>query len=342
MLSPKTSRRRTHRWRRAACLIIGSLGWTSAACDDTLSEALLSESAGPPPALPAAARTYLSYSPDGNLRVDGGVSSSPRFRPSIIDAIPKVAAYGFGRYATISYIGVARSPADAAGYFGPIADAADAAGIRFVPGMWLHSIFANVYGPEDQVPWNVTGDEAHLHHPMNPSGLLDQAFWDDFVIRVRILAQGARADQVYVDSEYVFWQNKDDPFWSDENLAAIKMMFRAAVAELQRDNVFLIMYHPMVLPTSPPITRIAQGLTSPVDGNDPLNAIEHFAPAPYWSYATWTLPEPPEIDGWYMDAGFPNNVVRYGFISQHAVFVGGGGFTPEDYDAYCNARAGIA
>ena len=293
----------------------------------------------PPPMLPPISMSYFTYTPDGYLYVADGVTTAPYYRPLIIDAFPELAAYGFGRYMSVVYMGCARDDATSAAYFGPLADAAEANNIKYVPGLWLHDIVANIYGPENQAPWNVTGANAHLRHPMNPFALIEQRFWDDFVVRVRRVAQFSRSNLVMIEAESVFYLYMDSPFWTDQNMALIKPMIRGALQQLQAAGVYTAWYHPQVNPYLPSIDRINHALFMPEGPNDILNFVEHLEPTPYYRTANWTIPECTEVGGWYTDRGYDANTVSYGFMSDHA---GSVGFSPQQFTDYLLARPGLS
>ena len=290
--------------------------------------------------MPIPTRTFAGYIPDGGYKLQDGPGTMP-LRQIAIAAMPSLGRYGFGRYVSPAYPGVSRSVEDAALYYGPLVESAKAAGMKFIPGLWLHHLIDAVYGAPNDPPWNVTGPEFDLSHPKNPSGLLNPAVWDQLVERALVLARGAHSNQVYVDAEYVFWRYRYDAFWTDETLAAIRPMVHSAVQELRDQGVFLIMYHPNVNPTVPELRKIATALFSPQnDPNDPLVQVEHFAPSPYFKYLPGAthLPEPAEIDATHVESGFFAEQVRYGFISNHAQY----GLSAAEYDEYCRDRPGIA
>lgn len=299
----------------------------------------------PPPSMPASVLTFVGYTPDGGeLASDGWAPGSTQNRAIIIDALPKLATYGFGRYATPCYQGIARSETDSAAYFAPVLAVSQPNNIRFVPGMWFHHLIQNVWGLAREAPWNVTQTPAVNYHPMILQGLLDQAFWDEFVNRTRIIAHGAQSNQVYFDSEETFWKRRYSTFWTPANLATIKPMLRASVAQLRSEGIFVVFYHPYLSPWVPELRAIASGLFRPDDANDPLAFVEHFATDPYYYQATWTPAEPPFIDNYYDTRGFfSQQQVRFGFISSHAAYPNPGlyGFTPQQFHDYMLARPGV-
>ncbi len=299
----------------------------------------------PPPPMPPAVLTFVGYTPDGGeLASDGWAPGSTQNRALIIDALPKLATYGFGRYATPCYQGVARSDSDSAAYFAPVLAVSQPNNIRFVPGMWFHHLVQNVWGLAREAPWNVTQTPAVNYHPMILQALLDQAFWDEFVNRTRIIAHGAQSNQVYFDSEETFWKRRYSTFWTPANLATIKPMLRASVAQLRSEGIFVVFYHPYLSPWVPELRAIASGLFRPDDANDPLAFVEHFATDPYYYQATWTPAEPPFIDNYYNTRGFfAVQQVRFGFISSHAAYPNPGlyGFTPQQFHDYMLARPGV-
>lgn len=292
---------------------------------------------------PAARRTFVSYSPDGAYRLNDG-AGWVYYQPRIAAAIPKLAAYGFGRYISPCYPGVSRSLADATAYFAPIRAAASASNVKFVPGMWLYLITSLVYGYPEDPPWNVSGADAHLNHPMNPVALSDAAVWDEFVYRARILAQGAGSTQVFVDCEDPFWRYRNHSYFQQIDVSALKSMIRQAVYELYLDGITLIVYHPYLHPSDPNCRRLAELLFKPDNASDVLHTVEHFAPAPYWRIANWPLVEPSSTQADYVADGFSANVARFGFISNHAAFPAYNlfGFSPADYNTFCIQRPGIA
>lgn len=317
--------------------------------DETTSQPPPAPPAPPPPPLapmPVGVRNFVGYTPDGGYHVDEGFApNSTPMRDLMVQAIPKLATYGFGRYTTISYIGVARSDADATAYFAPVRDVAAANNIAFVPGFWMHHITHIVFGPADEAPWNVTGSNPEARHPMILQGLLQQAWWDEFVNRARILAHGAGSNMVYVDGEEVFWKRRLSPFWTDDNLAQIRVMARNAVAQLRGEGIYLSLYHPYNSPWVPNLRRIARGIYRPDDANDPLAFVEHMGTDPYFAQASWDPAEPSFVDNYYNNSGFfAVQQVRSGFISNHAAYPSSGlyGFTPQQYHDYCEARPGVA
>lgn len=294
----------------------------------------------PPPVLPPLGMTFFTYTPDGALDVEGGFGNNPVYRPLIIDWMPKLRAYGFRRYMSVVYMGCAKDESTANAYFGPLADASEATGIQYVPGIWLHDIVANLYGQANLPPWNVTDPQYYLHHPMNPTALIEQRFWDDLLNRVRFVARGARSNLVWLECEYVFYQNKSSAFWSAENMAMIKPMLRAVVQQLQSEGIYLAWYHPQVTPYVIEITNIAIGLTQPESPTDPLQFMQHLEPSPYWRQVPWAtqIPQPLEIDGWYSDRGFDPATVAYGFMSSHA---GSGAWSPQQFHDHLMANPGL-
>lgn len=253
--------------------------------------------------------------------------------------MPKLGRYGVKRWLTAEYIGMARSVADAHSYFDPLVAAGRANGIKFIPGFWAHSIIEAVYGATDEAPWNAPpwnlkrGDI----HPMNPSALGQQAYWDEFVKRAEILSQGAQSDQVYVDGEFVYRQMQDDPFWTDANIAIVRTLASAAVDRLRREGIFLLMFHPMVNPSWPNLVRIAQGIYAPQDPSDSLATIEHLFEVPGVTGAPYRLMTQDEITAVYLAHGFYQSQLRYGFYYDSINY----GYTPTQYDAYCTSRPDV-
>lgn len=291
-------------------------------------------------------RTFVGYTPDGSYRVqDGYAPGSTPNRTRIMTILPKLGAYGFRRYATPVYMGIARSQADADSYFAPILPVAASANVQLIPGFWLHHVIDNVWGPADEPPWNVEGPNARNNHPLNPSGLLDPLFWQDFMLRARILAQAAGTNKIYIDGEEVFWKRRYSSFWTQQNRAIIRDHARAAITQLRNDHgIFVCLYHPHPNPSVPPLRTIAQSIFSPQqDISDIMASVEHFAPDPYYYISSWTPHEPPEVDQQYTSLGFFAQQVRYGFISDHAQYpnVPLYGFTPLQYHLYCLARPNI-
>lgn len=292
------------------------------------------------PAPPVPGRTFAGYMEDGARQIYNGVPT-PTFRHLGVQAMPQLARYGFKRYCSAAYLGIARSPQDATGYFAPLTAAAQANGMKFVPGMFLQHLIEAVYGYWDEAPWNAPpwnlqrGDP----HPLNPTALGQQAFWDELVTRARILAQAAQSDQVYLDCEFVFRDRKNDPFWTPANLAVVRGLARNAVTQLQSEGIFLMMFHPFVNRGDAALKRIAEGIFVPADANDPLATIEHMAPAPYYmSTPTGNLITQAQVTADYANAGFFISQLRLGFASSHISY----GFSPANYDAYCNANPGVA
>ena len=300
----------------------------------------------PPVPMPAGVRNFVGYTPDGGYHVDEGFApNSTPMRDLMVQVIPRLATYGFGRYTTISYIGVARSEADATAYFAPVRDVAAANNIAFSPGFWMHHITHIVFGPADEAPWNVTGSNPEARHPMILQGLLQQAWWDEFVNRARILAHGAGSNIVYVDGEEVFWKRRLSPFWTDDNLAQIRVLARNAIAQLRSEGIYLSLYHPYNSPWVPNLRRIARGIYRPDGPDDALAFVEHMGTDPYFAQASWDPAEPSFVDNYYNNSGFfAVQQVRAGFISNHAAYPSSGlyGFTPQQYNDYCEARPGTA
>lgn len=304
----------------------------------------------PPPMpvpMPGPMMTFTGYTPDGGeLLEQGWAPASTSNRDLIIQVLPKLSAYGFRRYVTPVYMGIARSEEDAAAYFAPILDAAKQADVKFVPGLWLHHLIQNVYGAAAAPPWNVTMNPEVNHHPKLLEGLLDQAFWDELVTRSRILARGAKSDQVYFDAEEIFWKRRySSKFWTAENLAAIRPMLHDAITKLHAEGIFLIFYHPYCSPWVPELRAIANALFQPENADDELTNVEHFGTDPYYFKASWIPAEPGFVDQFYTDNRYlAERQVRFGFISSHAVYPAQGlyGFTPRQFHDYLQAHPGVS
>ncbi|RIL12246.1 MAG: hypothetical protein DCC75_00780 [Proteobacteria bacterium] len=275
---------------------------------------------------------YTPYLPDGHYRLADGVNglTSPTMRVMALNALPYLAPYGFSELVTPLYQGVAYSKEMAANYCAPLISAGDAYSLKYVPGLWLHHIVDNLYGVPSDPPWNITGPGYDLKHPMNPGALIEQRFWDEFVVRARNLALGCQSSRVFVDAEYVFWYHKTNSFWSDANMAAIRGMLRGAIRELALEGIFPIFYHPSVHPTEPNIRRIALGIFKPDNlDTDPLSVITYFEGAPFFKAYKDSTP-PQSIVSYWVSQGFHELQVSAGFISAHAA----DGFMPGELDTY--------
>jgi len=295
------------------------------------------------PVRPDPRRTFFGMLADGGYKVEEGAHGT-NMRDKAIGVIPQLASYGFGRFVTWNYMGVARSVEDASAYFGPMTDVAEAHGMKVVPGLSMHHLIDLIYGPTFESPWNLPDTPANrANHPMSPMVLGEQRFWDELVERAINVAEGARSDQVYFDGEEIFLRHMNHPFWTDAAMGRVRRMARDAVGRLQEQGVFLILRHPEARPVMPALARIATSVFAPDGPDDPLAQIEFFASAPYYRTATYVLPTPEKVMQNHLDGGFFAEQVRYGFISNHAsVPPHTLGFTPANYDEYCRQHEGIA
>lgn len=319
---------RTATAARAAALILAALAAVAPTLGLNCTGGGVQCETFPPPQAPSL--SMLAYVPDGSNKVEEGFGVNPVGRTKIINNLAKLKSYGFGRLVQMAYNGVARTEEDATAYYAPLIAQADALGIRVVPGLFAWQFIDDIYGIATEPPWNVQGPNAILRHPKNPSAVAEAAYWDDLVIRCRNVARGARSGEVFLDQEFIFYSFRMSDFWSDGTLATIRGLARSAVQTLRCEGIYLIMYHPAVIDTDSSILRIADGIFRPDDFNDPLAAIEHFAPIPYYNNPPFGTRTPAEVEAIYASRGYDAGRVRFGFAGPHIQY----GFAPATLDAF--------
>lgn len=297
----------------------------------------------PPPDLPVARRLFIRYLADGAYKLSDGIPEPLTQRPLIIAGIANVGAAGFGRFATVCGIGMARADAEAEAYFAPIVAAAQSANVKFIPGFWLLNVIDAIYGVPFEPPWNLPNDPLlKPYHPMNPAALATPAFWTTFVNVTRTLARAAHTDSVYVDAEQVFWLHQANPFWTDANLSAVRVLLRNAVAQLRQEGIFILVHHPRPQPTPVEIFRIATSLFAPDGPDDPLAHVEHTALLPGQRVTPGPLITTAQVEAMYTSTGFRAEQVRFGFTEYNNIAGGVLGWDAIQFNAMLVQNPAIA